>query len=199
MQYRNVTLLFLLAFFLCMLTFVPCPGSSESISADRLTIAAPQKAVDSIVKMYPALAGQQKTPSRPRQAARSAPAVPRGRDLRFATIVAPRRATLPSDGQLIATGAFTGASAPRDENEALVPADILASVWPGPDGYGYAGGTVTFNWLDISGTGTAVGLGDDNYGGPYPVLYQQQWIYLLWRWLQHSHQPVSAAQRHDAE
>jgi hypothetical protein len=46
----------------------------------------------------------------------------------------------------------------------------------GPDGYGYtwidsdeAGGPV-YNFIDISGTGTAVtGLGDDNTVGPYPI------------------------------
>ncbi|MDF1544988.1 MAG: trypsin-like peptidase domain-containing protein [bacterium] len=47
----------------------------------------------------------------------------------------------------------------------------------GPDAYGYvwidsdeAGGP-TFNWLDISGTGTDIvaDLSDDNYGGPYAI------------------------------
>jgi len=44
------------------------------------------------------------------------------------------------------------------------------ALWPGPDGYGYAGSSVTFNWVDITATGTPiVGLLDDNFVGPFPI------------------------------
>jgi hypothetical protein len=44
------------------------------------------------------------------------------------------------------------------------------ALWPGPDGYGYSGQTATYEWLEISTTGTAiVGLTDDNFIGPLPI------------------------------
>jgi uncharacterized repeat protein (TIGR01451 family) len=44
------------------------------------------------------------------------------------------------------------------------------AIWPGPDGFGYAGETATYNWVDISGTGTAVYLNcDDCNQGPFPI------------------------------
>jgi hypothetical protein len=46
----------------------------------------------------------------------------------------------------------------------------VEAVWPGPDGYGYQGEVVDYNWVDISTTGTPVpGLTDDSYAGPFNV------------------------------
>ena len=40
----------------------------------------------------------------------------------------------------------------------------------GPDGYGYAGETLAYDWIDISATGTLVsGLTDDSSAGPFNV------------------------------
>jgi uncharacterized repeat protein (TIGR01451 family) len=44
------------------------------------------------------------------------------------------------------------------------------STWPGPDGFGYEGETLNYEWIDISTTGTPVpGLSDDSYAGPFNV------------------------------
>ncbi len=44
------------------------------------------------------------------------------------------------------------------------------AVWPGPDGFGYSGQATTYEWLEISTTGTAIaGLTDDGYLGPFPI------------------------------
>ncbi len=44
------------------------------------------------------------------------------------------------------------------------------AVWPGPDGYSYVGSSCTYNWVDISSSGTPIpGLTDDNYVGPFDV------------------------------
>jgi hypothetical protein len=43
------------------------------------------------------------------------------------------------------------------------------ALWPGPDGYGYMGQTTTYNWVDISASGSAVLLDDDSYAGPFPI------------------------------
>ena len=45
----------------------------------------------------------------------------------------------------------------------------ILSGWPGPDGFGYSGQTVSYDWEDISGSGTAVLLGDDAYDGPFGI------------------------------
>lgn len=58
------------------------------------------------------------------------------------------------------------------------------AAWPGPDGAGYQGTTCTYGWVDISATGTALVLGDDDaspaipigfsflfYGAPYTELF----------------------------
>jgi len=52
------------------------------------------------------------------------------------------------------------------------PADYrITATWPGPDGYNYVGSTCPFNWVDITGSGTSVALGDDAYGGPFPMSF----------------------------
>jgi uncharacterized repeat protein (TIGR01451 family) len=44
------------------------------------------------------------------------------------------------------------------------------SAWPGPDGALYAGSLCTYQWIDITGTGTPTDpLGDDTVEGPYPI------------------------------
>ena len=46
----------------------------------------------------------------------------------------------------------------------------LDATWPGPDGYGYTGEALDYEWIDISTTGTPVtSLSDDSYAGPYNV------------------------------
>jgi hypothetical protein len=56
-----------------------------------------------------------------------------------------------------------------DANGAAVTSQSPCANWPGPDGYGYTGETTTFNWVDISASGSMVLLGDDDYGGPFPI------------------------------
>ena len=42
--------------------------------------------------------------------------------------------------------------------------------WPGPDGYGVTGSTTTYNWIDLSSTGTQVTIsGDDVTAGPFDL------------------------------
>ena len=59
------------------------------------------------------------------------------------------------------------------EQESRQAVDLAYSAplatWPGPDGFGYIGGTCTYNWYDISGTGTPVYLSDDSHDGPFPI------------------------------
>jgi len=58
-----------------------------------------------------------------------------------------------------------------------IPASNVQADQSGVDDYGYrwtdsiaTGATVSFNWADISATGTDTGIsGDDTYGGPYPI------------------------------
>ena len=40
------------------------------------------------------------------------------------------------------------------------------AVAPGPDGGGYYSGRTTYDWIDISGTGTEVQLDDEDFSGP---------------------------------
>ena len=57
----------------------------------------------------------------------------------------------------------------------LIPAALLvapvplaeAASWPGPDGFGYEGSIIAYNWVEISGTGTAVYLGEADWDGPF--------------------------------
>ncbi len=55
----------------------------------------------------------------------------------------------------------------------FIPAPRAAGIqaaWPGPDGFGYSGEAVDFDWIEISGSGTPVpGLGDDSSAGPFAV------------------------------
>ncbi|MGD9318192.1 MAG: DUF11 domain-containing protein, partial [Anaerolineae bacterium] len=44
-----------------------------------------------------------------------------------------------------------------------------AALWPGPDGFIYGGSTCSYNWLDISATGTPIALGDDDHAGPFDI------------------------------
>jgi hypothetical protein len=45
-----------------------------------------------------------------------------------------------------------------------------SAIWPGPDGFGYSGQSVAYNWVEISGSGTPIaGLTDDGYLGPFPI------------------------------
>lgn len=47
---------------------------------------------------------------------------------------------------------------------------LMAASWPGPDGYGYRGSSASYQWIEISSTGTQImGLGDDNYVGPFDI------------------------------
>lgn len=56
-----------------------------------------------------------------------------------------------------------------EEEVAACNASVTAA-WPGPDGFGYAGRVVTYSWVDISSTGTAItGLADDNFQGPFNI------------------------------
>ena len=59
------------------------------------------------------------------------------------------------------------------EKEAALAAEACSAepmaVWPGPDGFGYAGAACAYNWVDITGTGTSVALGDDAYAGPFAI------------------------------
>ena len=56
-----------------------------------------------------------------------------------------------------------------EEAPATCGAGVNAA-WPGPDGFGYAGRVVTYSWVDISTTGTAItGLGDDSFQGPLNI------------------------------
>jgi hypothetical protein len=78
------------------------------------------------------------------------------------------------------------AAAPSDSKELLLsqpfstgvvqkgalpaPRAGIEAAWPGPDGLGYVGQVVAYNWVEISATGTPVaGLGDDDYDGPFPI------------------------------
>jgi len=47
---------------------------------------------------------------------------------------------------------------------------LTQSVWP--DGPGYTGSTCTFDWVDISMTGTELQLGDDSSDGPFDLGFQ---------------------------
>ena len=56
-----------------------------------------------------------------------------------------------------------------DEGFQPVQGGIL-STWPGPDGFGYTGETLDYEWIDISTTGTLVpSLTDDSSTGPFNV------------------------------
>jgi Kelch motif len=48
----------------------------------------------------------------------------------------------------------------------LVTEQGYAASAPGPDGYGYLTSTTTYDWVDISATGTPVSLYDDDNSGP---------------------------------
>ena len=41
-----------------------------------------------------------------------------------------------------------------------------------PEGPGYAGSTCTFDWVEISGTGVGLQLGDDDYDGPFGLGFE---------------------------
>jgi PKD repeat protein len=44
------------------------------------------------------------------------------------------------------------------------------AAWPGPDGFGYAGEMIDYQWVDIHTSGTPIpGLGDDSYAGPFNI------------------------------
>ena len=47
-----------------------------------------------------------------------------------------------------------------------------SALWPGPDGYGYYGQTISFNWVEISATGNQVLLGDDEVQGPFLIGFE---------------------------
>lgn len=51
----------------------------------------------------------------------------------------------------------------------LPPAGGIRAGWPGPDGFGYLGSEVPFTWVEISGSGTPVPLGDDAFAGPFSM------------------------------
>jgi len=73
---------------------------------------------------------------------------------------------LPLDKQL-AEGLIT-----EKEYDLLAPVQSCSpdAAWPGPDGFGYTGATVDYNWVDITTSGTPItGLTDDNYVGPFPL------------------------------
>lgn len=69
-----------------------------------------------------------------------------------------------------ANQALTALEGPAKGEEAATCAAGVNATWPGPDGFGYSGQTVTYSWVDISSTGTAItGLTDDNTQGPFAI------------------------------
>ncbi len=58
---------------------------------------------------------------------------------------------------------------PNVDSDTGAPRCGVDAAWPGPDGFGYMGMEITFDWVDIAGTGTAVYLGDDDHDGPFPI------------------------------
>ncbi len=49
----------------------------------------------------------------------------------------------------------------------LVSGQGYAATAPGPDGFGYTTASTTYDWVDISGSGTSVTLTDDDRDGPF--------------------------------
>jgi hypothetical protein len=83
---------------------------------------------------------------------------------------------------------------PQGDNTALgtSPSGLAGNpapeaLWPGPDGYGYLGSSFTYNWVDISSSGTLIGISGDDvssgaldigftfpfYGASYTQFYAQ--------------------------
>ncbi len=47
--------------------------------------------------------------------------------------------------------------------------EAQATTWPGPDTRGYTGSTISYSFTDISGTGTALNLSDDQLSAAVPI------------------------------
>ncbi len=52
----------------------------------------------------------------------------------------------------------------------FTPTEQTVATWPGPDGYGYVGESIDYDWIDIHSTGALVsGLTDDSSAGPFNI------------------------------
>jgi hypothetical protein len=55
------------------------------------------------------------------------------------------------------------------------------AAWPGPDGYGYTGESVDYEWIEISSSGIPIpNLGDDDYEGPFPIGFSYNFYGNIW-------------------
>lgn len=75
-------------------------------------------------------------------------------------------AAQPNQPAAVSTGIDPSRAKPAKEEPAGIPQPMAS--WPGPDGYNYLGSSCTFDWIDITASGTPVpGLTDDSYAGPF--------------------------------
>ena len=77
---------------------------------------------------------------------------------------------------LLGTHPVVAAAAPESKQPDTPPSSTgrapvsgMAGGWPGPNGFGYLGEEIVFDWVDIESSGTAVYLDDDDHDGPFPI------------------------------
>ena len=81
---------------------------------------------------------------------------------------------LPLSGWAVDTAERAPTRPMTDKEEALLDEAMESpssgeATWPGPDGFGYSGATCTYDWVDVSGTGSPVALEDENRLGPFAL------------------------------